>query len=111
MIGEESGRRDMPMRRRIFVWSATVSLIVPVLALSGCSGSPEIATGSAASTGEGKGNMTSRNADRTHATGPAYNPLTPAEEDVILFKGTERPFTGEYTDSKKSGTYICRRCN
>lgn len=45
------------------------------------------------------------------ASGPRYNPLTPAEERVILHKGTERPFTGEYTDETAAGTYICRRCN
>jgi peptide-methionine (R)-S-oxide reductase len=40
-----------------------------------------------------------------------YNPLTPAEAHVILHKGTERPFTGEYTNLKAEGTFICRRCN
>ena len=30
---------------------------------------------------------------------------------MILDKGTERPFTGEYTDLKDAGTFICRRCN
>jgi peptide-methionine (R)-S-oxide reductase len=40
-----------------------------------------------------------------------YNPLTPEEEYVILRKGTEPPFTGEYTHHKASGTYVCRRCN
>lgn len=40
-----------------------------------------------------------------------WNKLTPEEERVIVHKGTEWPFTGEYTDNKRSGTYVCRRCN
>ncbi|MEJ7685385.1 MAG: methionine-R-sulfoxide reductase [Segetibacter sp.] len=40
-----------------------------------------------------------------------YNKLTAEEERVILHKGTERPFTGEYNNHKESGTYVCRRCN
>jgi peptide-methionine (R)-S-oxide reductase len=41
----------------------------------------------------------------------SYNKLTPEEEYVILKKGTERPFTGEYTNTKEAGTYICRQCD
>lgn len=40
-----------------------------------------------------------------------YNKLTPEEEDVIINKGTEPPFTGEYENTVTSGTYVCRRCN
>lgn len=40
-----------------------------------------------------------------------YNKLNDFESWVILQKGTERAFTGEYTDLKDPGTYICRRCN
>ena len=41
----------------------------------------------------------------------SYNPLSPNEAQVILNKGTERPFTGEYDNNKMAGTYICRQCN
>lgn len=37
--------------------------------------------------------------------------LTPEEERVILYKGTERPFTGKYYDFKENGTYTCKRCD
>ncbi len=40
-----------------------------------------------------------------------YNSLTPEEEQVIIHKGTERPFTGEYNTLMDAGTYVCRRCN
>ena len=40
-----------------------------------------------------------------------YNPLTPEEAQVILHKGTERPFTGKWLNNKQKGTYTCKRCD
>src|SRR5712691_2693869 len=36
--------------------------------------------------------------------------LTPDEYRVLRQAGTERPFTGEYTDTKTRGVYHCRAC-
>ena len=40
-----------------------------------------------------------------------FNALNKEEAHVILNKGTERPFTGEYTDTMMEGTYLCRQCD
>ncbi len=39
-----------------------------------------------------------------------YKELTPAEERVILHKGTERAFTGKYDKFFEEGTYACKQC-
>lgn len=36
--------------------------------------------------------------------------LTDFEKHVILNKGTEAPFTGEYCEFKGKGTYMCKQC-
>lgn len=41
---------------------------------------------------------------------PEWNQLTPAEEQVIVNKGTEKPFTGKYDNFNEKGTYTCKRC-
>ncbi len=41
----------------------------------------------------------------------SYNKLTPEEERVIIHKGTEYPYTGEYVNNKQLGTYVCKRCD
>lgn len=41
----------------------------------------------------------------------SFNPLSDEEKRVIVYKGTEAPYTGEYTDHEAKGLYICRQCN
>lgn len=38
------------------------------------------------------------------------HPLTPEEENVIVHKGTEPAFTGEFYQHSENGVYHCRRC-
>jgi hypothetical protein len=36
--------------------------------------------------------------------------LTPEQRDILLAKGTERPFCGLLEDHKEKGVYVCRLC-
>lgn len=36
--------------------------------------------------------------------------LTPQQYHVLREKGTERPFTGEYTNTQTPGKYLCAAC-
>lgn len=39
-----------------------------------------------------------------------FRELTPGEKRVIVDKGTEIPFTGEYDSNFRPGIYVCKRC-
>ena len=39
------------------------------------------------------------------------NELTAEERRVIIDKGTEARFVGEYVNNKETGVYVCRQCN
>ncbi len=41
----------------------------------------------------------------------SFRKLTADEERVIVHKGTERPFSGEFEHFTKEGVYRCKRCN
>jgi peptide methionine sulfoxide reductase msrA/msrB len=40
----------------------------------------------------------------------SYKKLSPAEEQVIIHKGTEAPFSGEYYNNNRVGKYFCKQC-
>jgi peptide-methionine (R)-S-oxide reductase len=40
-----------------------------------------------------------------------FNKLTKEEEKIIIYKGTEAPYSGKYDKFNAKGTYICKRCN
>ena len=44
-------------------------------------------------------------------TNPKFNVLTPEEERVIVYKGTEYPWTGKFNKHYEAGYYVCRRCD
>ncbi|HEX5624572.1 MAG TPA: methionine-R-sulfoxide reductase [Saprospiraceae bacterium] len=39
-----------------------------------------------------------------------YNPLNEEEQRIILYKGTELPFSGTFNKHYESGVYVCRQC-
>lgn len=97
--------------RRHAGWQEMFAALCVITHVSGCSGvngaakAEPIPTAAAPSLEENA-------MSETGAAKPGnYNPLTAAEERVIVHAGTERPFVGEYTDNKEPGTYVCRRCN
>jgi methionine-R-sulfoxide reductase len=40
-----------------------------------------------------------------------FRSLNPDEQRVILHKGTERPFSGEYDNFYEKGSYHCKQCD
>ncbi len=40
-----------------------------------------------------------------------HNRLTPEEEQIIIGKGTEPPFSGRYENVKIPGIFLCRQCD
>lgn len=40
-----------------------------------------------------------------------FNELTKEEYEIIINKGTEPKFSGQYNEHKEVGTYICKQCD
>lgn len=115
-----AGRRQQQNSRQRTLVVRGLALLV-LAGLVGCQKTAEVAAVDGASTAVAQPaaeisaspeTEPERNAEMSSETTPAkYNELTDFEKYVILEKGTERAFTGEYTDLEAAGTYICRRCN
>ena len=92
------------------------------LAFAGCvnnSGTPPVASSepppasvkTAVQAADQSGTNSDKGAEMQEESQTEYNKLTEFEEYVLVGKGTERAFVGEYTDNEDAGTYICRRCS
>jgi len=46
----------------------------------------------------------------SEAQNKEYRKLNAFEEYVMIRKGTEKPFSGEYYRNKEKGTYVCKQC-
>ena len=44
-------------------------------------------------------------------TNITLNPLTDEERYILIHKGTEAPFSGEYDSHYLPGTYLCKACD
>jgi peptide-methionine (R)-S-oxide reductase len=54
--------------------------------------------------------VTERNYEISKTDAEWREQLSPQEYHVLREAGTERPFVGEYTDTKTVGVYSCRAC-
>jgi peptide-methionine (R)-S-oxide reductase len=125
-VTQSIGDLKMIQNRKNFGWNALAVLLTLGFLSAGCSqvtGTPPKPSTNKNTSAKDKGTSKeqkvtekakdekSKDETETTATTREYNPLTRAEEHVIVKKGTERAYTGEYTDLKDPGTYVCRRCN
>jgi peptide-methionine (R)-S-oxide reductase len=109
----------MPMSCRKYRRRAALTGLLLSIALAGCGSAKEPPANTTSATAsdtrgerlEEEANLPLAEDENLSVNDEKYNPLSAAEQWVILQKGTERPFVGEYTTLKEPGTYVCRRCN
>jgi peptide-methionine (R)-S-oxide reductase len=91
-------------------WLAAIALAAVLgLALGACGG--KAAGGSRATTGTAAtGTGASKIVPVVHTDAEWRKLLTPEQYRVLRQEGTERAFTGKYTDNHARGTYVCAAC-
>ena len=100
----------MTFRRSSYVMIAGLLLCGLAVLWAGGRHGGAIAPLAVARADENQPSKTEKDIPMTDQPKQNWRQLTPEEERVIVHKGTERPFTGEYTDKFDSGVYVCRRC-
>ena len=78
-----------------------LALFLLITLITGCSDSETVPDGK---------NPTGIEGTSFYVEGTMYKKLTPQEKRVIIDKGTEAPFTGEYYNHSEKGVYVCRQC-
>jgi peptide-methionine (R)-S-oxide reductase len=88
---------------------ALVAAVLACLAVQGCDGEPRAASSARPDRDEDK-IMTTEKQDLPATEAEWRKRLNPRQYRVLREKGTERPFTGKYWDSKQAGVYHCAGC-
>jgi peptide-methionine (R)-S-oxide reductase len=87
----------------------SAGILVAALALSGCNSAPPAGSGgNAAATAPLQ--ATPMKFPIAKSETEWQQQLTPEQYRVLRAKGTERPYTGEYWNTKSPGTYRCAGC-
>lgn len=101
-LSRQKSKNKMKKLTRFMPLSLLLMVVSLSMGISACSQSPTKSTSSKELPITNIDVMTDSN---------DWNELTPEEKNVIVYKGTEYAWTGEFVDHKEEGVYTCRRCN